>query len=90
MDWHNLIQTVGFPIVSTVALAVVVYKIASIFYFDVYAPQQKKHYELVDKLEKSLDRIVESQDKVVELIDRVLDKLDEHDSRITRLEQKVT
>lgn len=89
MDWQNLLQTVGFPIVSTVALAVVVYKIAYIFYFDVYAPQQKKHMELVDKLEKSLDRIVESQDKVVELIDRVMDKLDEHDSRISKLEQKV-
>jgi hypothetical protein len=90
MDWQNLIQTVGFPIVSTVALAVVVYKIAHIFYFDVYAPQQKRHYELVEKLEKSLDRIVESQDKVVELIDRVLAELDEHDSRIRKLEQKVT
>lgn len=90
MDWQNLIQTVGFPIVSTVALSVVVYKIAYVFYFEVYAPQQKKHLELVDKLEKSLDRIVESQDKVTELIDRVLDKLDEHDSRITKLEQKVT
>ena len=89
MDWLTLIQQVAFPIVSTVALAVVVYKIAYVFYFDVYAPQQKKHYELVDKLEKSLDRIVESQDKVVELIDRVMDKLDEHDSRISKLEQKV-
>lgn len=90
MDWHNLIQTVGFPIVSTVALAVVVYKIANIFYFDVYAPQQKKHYELVDKLEKSLDRICDSQDKVVTLIDRVMDKLEEHEERISRIEQKVT
>lgn len=89
MDWQNLLQTVGFPIVSTVALAVVVYKIAYVFYFDVYAPQQKKHYELVDKLEKSLDRIVESQDKVVELIDKVMDKLEEHESRISKIEQKV-
>jgi hypothetical protein len=90
MDWQNLIQTVGFPIVSTVALAVVVYKIAHIFYFDVYAPQQKKHYELVEKLEESLDKIVESQDRVIELIDRVMTELDEHDSRIRKLEQKVT
>jgi hypothetical protein len=90
MDWHNLIQTVGFPIVSTVALAVVVYKIANIFYFDVYAPQQKKHYDLVDKLEKSLDRICDSQDKVVTLIDRVMDKLEEHEERISKIEQKVT
>lgn len=89
MDWSELIKTVGFPIVSTVALAVVVYKIAHIFYFDVYAPQQKKHYELVDKLEKSLDRICESQDKVVELIDRVMDKLEEHEERISKIEQKV-
>jgi hypothetical protein len=90
MDWHNLIQTVGFPIVSTVALAVVVYRIANIFYFDVYAPQQKKHYDLVDKLEKSLDRICDSQDKVVTLIDRVMDKLEEHEERISKIEQKVT
>jgi len=90
MDWHNLIQTVGFPIVSTVALAVVVYKIANIFYIDVYAPQQKKHYDLVDKLEKSLDRICDSQDKVVTLIDRVMDKLEEHEERISKIEQKVT
>jgi hypothetical protein len=90
MDWHNLIQTVGFPIVSTVALAVVVYKIANIFYFDVSAPQQKKHYDLVDKLEKSLDRICDSQDKVVTLIDRVMDKLEEHEERISKIEQKVT
>jgi len=90
MDWHNLIQTVGFPIVSTVALAVVVYKIANIFYFEIYAPQQKKHYDLVDKLEKSLDRICDSQDKVVTLIDRVMDKLEEHEERISRIEQKVT
>lgn len=90
MDWHNLIQTVGFPIVSTVGLAVVVYKIANIFYFDVYAPQQKKHFDLVDKLEKSLDRICDSQDKVVTLIDKVMDKLEEHEHRISKIEQKVT
>lgn len=89
MDWIELLKTVGFPIVSTVALAVVVYRIAFIFYAEVYTPTQKKHYELVDKLEKSLDRIVESQDKVVELIDRVMDKLEEHESRISKIEQKV-
>jgi hypothetical protein len=90
MDWHNLIQTVGFPIVSTIALAIVVYKIANIFYWEIYAPQQKKHFELVDKLEKSLDRLVASQDKVVELIDKVMDKLEEHENRISKIEQKVT
>ena len=89
MDWSELIKTVGFPIVSTVALAVVVYKVANAFFSEVYMPQQKKHYELVDKLETSLDRIVESQDKVVELIDRVMDKLEEHEDRISKIEQKV-
>lgn len=89
MDWLTLIQQVAFPIVATCALSVVVYKIAYLFYFDVYVPQNKKHYELVDKLEKSLDRICESQDKVVTLIDKVMDKLEEHEERISKIEQKV-
>jgi hypothetical protein len=90
MDWMHLIQNVAFPVVSTVALAVVVYKIANIFYQEVYRPQQQKHFELVAKLEISLDKLVQSQDRLVLMIDKVMDKLDEHESRISRIEQKVT
>jgi hypothetical protein len=90
MDWMHLIQNVAFPVVSTVALAIVVYKIANIFYQEVYRPQQQKHLELVTKLEISLDKLVESQDKIVTLIDKVMDKLEEHENRIIRIEQKVT
>lgn len=90
MDWMHLIQNVAFPVVSTVALSVVVYKIANIFYQEVYRPQQQKHLELVTKLEISLDKLVESQDKIVTLIDKVMDKLEEHENRISRIEQKVT
>jgi hypothetical protein len=89
MDWMHLIQNVAFPVVSTVALAVVVYKIANIFYQEVYRPQQTKHLELVAKLEISLDKLVESQDRLVLMIDKVMDKLEEHEHRISSIEKRV-
>ena len=89
MDWQSLIQNTAFPIVSTVALAYVVYRIANIFYTEIYAPQQKKHYELIEKLEVSLDRICETQDRITLLIDKVLDKLNEHERRISKIEEKI-
>ena len=89
MDWLTLVQQVAFPIVATCALSVVVYKIAFIFYTDVYAPQQKRHLELVDKLEKALDRLCESQEQVVVLIEKVMNKLEDHEERLSKIEQKV-
>jgi hypothetical protein len=86
MDWQNLIQNVAFPIVATCALAYVVYKIATIFFEQVYKPTQEKHMKLVDKLEVSLDKLVESQDKLILLIDKVMDKLHDHEQRISKIE----
>ena len=86
MDWMHLVQNVAFPIVSSVALAFVVYKIATIFFVQVYQPTQMKHMQLVDKLEQSLDKLVESQDKLIKLIDSVMDKLEDHERRINKIE----
>jgi len=88
MDWQNLIQNVAFPVVSCVALAYVVYKIATIFFEQVYKPTQEKHMKLVDKLEISLDKLVESQDKLIQLIDKCMDKLHDHEQRINKIEAR--
>lgn len=90
MDWQSLIHNTAFPIVATVALAFVVYKIANTFFTDVYVPMQMKHNHLVEKLEMSLDKTNENIEKVAEMIDKVLDKLKEHEDRISRIEQRVS
>lgn len=86
IDWMHLLQNVAFPVVSCVALAFVVYKIANAFFTSVYLPTQQKHMQLVDKLEQSLDKLVESQDRLIELIDKVMDKLKDHEQRISKIE----
>lgn len=89
MNWESLLHNLAFPVVTTCALSVVVWKIANIFYTELYTPMQRKHMELVDKLEQSLERLCDSQQQVTELIQRVMSRLEDHEARLNRIEEKV-
>ena len=85
MDWQSLIQSTVFPITATCALAYVVRQIGIYFVEKVYEPTQKRHDQLVAKLESTLDTLQNSQMDLVTNMTRMVATMNNLETRLNNV-----
>lgn len=89
MDWLQIAQSLGIPVMCLVALSWAVWKGLQWIGMYVLKPLAQKHLEFVDRVSSSVDKVPETFERIVGRLDIIADKIDETMQSITEVKSVV-